>query len=186
MKLLILGYGRHGKDTLAEIFRDEFGITFSSSSYAACELVVFPALKDEYDYDTSDECYQDRADHRQEWYKLISDYNAEDPSRLCRDILYGVEPLSPESGSSTSSSRGAKGNDCYVGLRSKRELEGSRHLFDLIIFVDAQLRHPIEGKESCTITSRDADVIITNNGSLPDFRRKAINLGSNIFGSIRN
>ncbi len=161
MKLLILGYGRHGKDTLAEIFRDHFQVSFSSSSYAACEIVVFPALREKYGYDDPTECYEDRVNHRQEWYELISDYNKEDPSRLCQDIL--------------------DINDCYVGMRSKRELDGSRHLFDLIIFVDASSRHPPEGKESCTITSEDADITITNNESLKEFRDKAIRLGNIIF-----
>lgn len=161
MKLLILGYGRHGKDTLAEIFRDHFRVSFSSSSFSACEIVVFPALREKYGYNDPSECYQDRANHRQEWYQLISDYNKEDPSRLCQEILIN--------------------NDCYVGMRSKRELDGSRHLFDLIIFVDASQRHPPEGKESCTISLEDADITITNNGSLEQFKNKAIRLGRNIF-----
>lgn len=161
MKLLILGYGRHGKDTLAEIFRDHFEISFISSSFAVCEIVIFPALKDKYGYHNPEECYQDRSNHRQEWFELISDYNKEDPSRLCQDIL--------------------EMNDCYVGMRSKRELDGSRHLFDLVIFVDASERHPSEGKESCTISPEDADIIIANNGSLEQFKNKAIRLGNMIF-----
>ena len=161
MKLLILGYGRHGKDTLAEIFRDHFNITFSSSSFAACEILIYPALREKYGYDTPTECYDDRSNHRQEWYESICDYNREDPSRLCKDIL--------------------KKNDCDVGMRSKRELDGSRHLFDLIIFVDSSERHPIEEKESCTITSKDADIIITNNGSLDEIRQKVVKLGDIIF-----
>lgn len=161
MKLLIIGYGRHGKDTLAEIFRDNFELSFSSSSFAACEIVVFPALREKYGYTTSQECYDDRSNHRQEWYELISDYNKDEPSSLCQDILQTT--------------------DCYVGMRSKRELDGSKHLFDLIIFVDAGERHPIEGIESCTIVPDDADIIITNNGNLEQFKEKVIRLGKNIF-----
>ena len=161
MKLLILGYGRHGKDTLAEIFRDQFGMTFCSTSLAVSEIVIFPSLKHKYNYNTPEECYEDRSNHRQEWYNLISNYTSKDPSRLCRDII--------------------KENDCYVGLRSKRELEASRYIFDLIIFVDAQDRCPIESKESCTITPDDADIIITNNGTLDQFQNKAVNLGKILF-----
>ena len=114
MKILILGYSRHGKDTLAEIFRDNFGISFTSSSLAACEIAIFPVLSEKYGYKTNIECYEDRHNHRSEWYEMICNYNKDDGARLCKDIL--------------------KLNDCYVGMRAKREFEASKHLFDLIIF----------------------------------------------------
>lgn len=31
-KLLVIGYGRHGKDTVCEILRDQHGYSFTSSS----------------------------------------------------------------------------------------------------------------------------------------------------------
>lgn len=161
MKLLILGYGRHGKDTLAEIFYKNFGLKFSSSSLAACEIAIFPILKEKYGYKTIEECYEDRHNHRKEWYDLIYDYNKDDGARLCKEIL--------------------KTNDCYVGMRAKREFEASKQLFDLIVFVDASERHPIEGDESCTISKRDADVIIMNNGTLSEFEEKANKLGRLLF-----
>jgi hypothetical protein len=161
MKLLILGYGRHGKDTLAEIFRDNFDISFISSSLAACEIAIFPILREKYNYKTIEECYEDRHNHRKEWYEMICEYNKEDGSRLCKDIL--------------------KLNDCYVGMRSKKEFDASKHLFDLIIFVDASERHPVENSESCTISRKDADIIIMNDSSLKDFEEKANRLGNIIF-----
>ena len=39
-RLLILGHCRHGKDTLAEILRDEFGMTFESSSQSAADIFL--------------------------------------------------------------------------------------------------------------------------------------------------
>ena len=161
MKLLILGYGRHGKDTLAEIFRDNFGMSFISSSLAACEIAIFPILKEKYNYKTKEECYGDRHRRRKEWYDMICNYNKDDGARLCKDIL--------------------KLNDCYVGMRSKREFDASKHLFNLIIFVDASERHPVESNESCTISRKDADIIIMNDGSLKDFEEKALKLGKILF-----
>ena len=38
VKLLVIGHKRHAKDTLAEIFRDKFGLTFESSSQAAANI----------------------------------------------------------------------------------------------------------------------------------------------------
>ena len=161
MKLLILGYSRHGKDTLAEIFSKNFSLKFISSSQAACVIAIFPILSEKYGYKTFEECFKDRHNHRKEWYDIISNYNKEDGARLCKEIL--------------------KLNDCYVGMRSKREFEASKHLFDLIIFVEANERHPIEGNDSCTISRKDADIIITNDLSLKDFEEKALKLGKIIF-----
>ncbi len=171
-KILIIGYARHGKDTIAEIFRDHFGMTFVSSSIAACRIAIYPTLRERYGYTSIEECYQDRVNHRQEWYDLISDYNSEDGSKLCKKILFGTIPLGGEP---------FPPNDCYVGMRSKREFEASKWMFSLIIFVDASERHPIEGRESCTNSPKDADIIITNNGSLEEFKEKVIRLGKMIF-----
>jgi hypothetical protein len=170
MKLLIIGNARHGKDTLAEIFRDEFGIQFESSSHAACRLAIYPALRDKYGYDSLEECFLDRVNHRKEWYDMICEYNSEDGSRLTKDIL-GLNPSIP-----------GPGSDIYVGLRAKREFDASRHLFDLVIFVDASGRLPPEDKSSCTISKDDADVLIYNNGSYEDFLRKGSRFGEGLFG----
>ena len=32
MKLMVMGYGRHGKDTVCEILKEKYGMTFKSSS----------------------------------------------------------------------------------------------------------------------------------------------------------
>jgi len=161
MKLLIIGNARHGKDTLAEIFSKHFNVNFESSSHAACRLAIYPVLKEKYNYSSMEECFLDRVNHRKEWYDMICDYNRNDPSRLTKDIL------------STS--------DIYVGLRSKRELDGSRNLFDLIIFVDASSRLPLEGDDSCTISRNDADIIIENNLGIEEFEKKSLSLGKLIF-----
>ena len=45
MKILILGTARHGKDTLAELLNEDFGMTFKSSSEMANELFIYDELK---------------------------------------------------------------------------------------------------------------------------------------------
>ena len=50
MNIIITGIGAHGKDTVCDMLAGSF--TAISSSWAACESAVFPALKDIYGYDS--------------------------------------------------------------------------------------------------------------------------------------
>lgn len=75
IRLLIIGPARHGKDTLAETMRDNFGLNFKSSSQACSDIFIFNELKDKYGYTTPEECFEDRLNHRAEWYQLICGYN---------------------------------------------------------------------------------------------------------------
>jgi hypothetical protein len=162
-KLLILGHKRHGKDTLAEILRDEFGLKFKSSSIAASEIFLYDELKSKYGYQTPEECFEDRVNHRAEWHDLICEYNKEDKARLAKGIL--------------------KEADCYVGMRSGIEIDEcvKQGLFDLIIWVDASDRLPLEGKESFNIDRSYTDIIIENNGTYEEFNKRAIKLGNILF-----
>lgn len=151
MKFLILGHGRHGKDTLAEMLRDMCGLTFQSSSWAAAEIAVFPVLAPRYGYKTVQECFDDRANHREEWRQCITDYNAPDKGRLCREIL--------------------ETSDCYVGMRCPLEFAAVRHLFDAVIWVDALDRHPPD--PSMSIPPDSDMLLVDNNGSIDELRGQA-------------
>jgi hypothetical protein len=143
MNFLILGHGWHGKDTAAEIMRDEFGLTFTSSSYAAAEIAVRPHLSKT--YDTAEDCYNDRRNHRDEWRRLITQYNTPDKSKLCREIL-------------------AK-TDIYVGMRCPEEYAASKHLFDVVLWVD---RSEVVGQDRTMQIEFDPNemIYIDNNGLL--------------------
>jgi dephospho-CoA kinase len=147
-KILIVGHARAGKDTVAQILADGWGFKFQSSSWAACEKVVFPKIKHLYGYETIEECFNDRVNHRAEWKDLISEYNEVDRTRLARDIL--------------------EDSNIYVGLRCEKELKASHTLFDAIVWVDASYRKEPEPKSSNTITMDMADYVIDNNGSIND------------------
>lgn len=120
MKILILGSGRHGKDTAAEILAEMTGMTFSSSSTACVDIFIFDSLKNVLGYKTVDECYNSRHNHRELWYQLICAYNKHDKARLASEIL--------------------ERNDIYIGMRDAEEYEASKHLFDHILWVDASER----------------------------------------------
>jgi hypothetical protein len=153
-KLLVIGNMRHGKDSLGEIIRDIYGYKFESSSQAASDIFIYDELKDKYGYKTSEECFEDRVNHRPEWHRMIKDYNKDDQARLAKDIL--------------------ETNDCYIGMRDTDEINECirQGLFDLIIWVDASDRKPKEGKDSMNIDKSIADFIIENNGTLEEFKEK--------------
>ena len=165
MKILILGNGRHGKDTLAELFNKYFGLTFMSSSQASADFFLYNQLKDKYGYTTSEECFEDRVNHREEWYQAICDYNKDNRARLAQDIL----------------SR----SDCYVGMRDKEEFKEcvKQKLFDIIIWVDASKRLPLEPGTSFNINMSDADIIVENNGTFEEFVEKSKRIGKALFGN---
>lgn len=166
MKICIIGHGRHGKDTLAEIWEEWFGLKFMSSSWAACELFLFDKLKDKYGYNTIEDCYNDRHNHREEWYNEICAYNNEDQGKLVNYIL--------------------DNGDGYIGLRAKDEMEYCRDMFDIIIWVDASGRLPLESAGSLTAGEEYSDFTITNNGTLEEFTDKAISIGRVLFENIED
>jgi len=166
MKVLILGNARHGKDTLAELFNQYFGLTFMSSSQASADFFLYNQLKDKYGYTSSEECFEDRVNHREEWYQAICNYNKDNRARLAQDIL----------------SR----SDCYVGMRDKEEFNEcvKQKLFDLIIWVDASKRLPLEPGTSFNINMSDADIIVENNGTYEEFVEKSKRIGKILFDNI--
>jgi hypothetical protein len=163
IKLMILGYARHGKDTVAEILRDNLGLTFMSSSFAAADKVMVPFLAGKgITYASLDECYADRVNHRQDWYEQIKAYNTPDGARLAREIY--------------------KTNDIYVGMRNWEELEAVRkeRLFDYAIWVDRSKHALPEPSTSCSVTPAMASYVIDNNGTLEQLKVNTLALYWNL------
>lgn len=162
-KLLIIGHGRHGKDTAAEHWYNKFQMNYKSSSLAAAEIFIFDELRAKYNYNTFEECYNDRHNHRAEWYNLIVDYNKNDKCRLAKDIM--------------------KTTTCYVGMRDRDEIIAcvDNKIFDLVIWVDASRRLPPEPSDSFNIDVDLADFRIDNNNTLFEFISKLDRIGQNIF-----
>lgn len=161
-KFLIIGYGRHGKDTVSEYLCSDYGMEFQSSSMHCAERVVFPALSKVYGYQTVKECFDDRSNHRSEWFDLISDYCKDDAARIGREI-FSV-------------------SDIYCGLRNSREYYAIRDqkLFDHCIWVDRSDHLPPEPKASMDLEPWMADRVIDNNGTLQDLYLKVDQLMSKL------
>ena len=161
-KLLVVGHGRHGKDTVCELL-ENYGYTFKSSSKFCSELFIFDELKDKYGYTNEDECYEDRHNHRTEWYNMIHDYCKDDLARLGRNIF--------------------KEHDIYCGLRNKREFFAMQNeeIFDYAIWVDRSDHCHLEPATSMSIEQWMCNYTIDNNGDLKRLEKNVDVLMCTIF-----
>ena len=70
-KLLILGYARHGKDTVAEMLHRKYGFRFVSSS----EFVAQEIIWDQWGwlrYPDFETMFADRVNWRKQWMEMIT------------------------------------------------------------------------------------------------------------------
>jgi hypothetical protein len=155
-KLLVIGHGRHGKDTVCEILRDDYGYKFISSSHFVCNEVIWDDWG-VWNYTDKTLCYADRGNHRPLWANMISKYNRPDKSRTATEML-------------------AAGYDIYCGMRMRDELEASRHLFDKVVWVDRSLHLPAEPSSSMELNEQDATHVLDNNGALQDLKHSVAKL----------
>jgi len=159
-KFLILGYGRHGKDTVCEMISGGYGLAFQSSSMFCAEHVMMPHFASiGKPYDTVEQCYADRhsGSNRAVWYDQIQDYNIPDGARLATEMM--------------------QDHDIYCGMRSASELVAcvKANVFDHIAWVDRSQHEPPEDISSCTVTREMADYVIDNNGTIDDLVREVRN-----------
>lgn len=161
-KLLVVGHGRHGKDTVCELL-EQYGYTFQSSSKFCSELFIYNDLKHQYGYDDEEACYADRHNHRTEWYNMIHNYCKDDLARLGRNLFAE--------------------HDIYCGLRNKREFFAMQNeeIFDYAIWVDRTDHLPAEDPNSMSIEQWMCDYTIDNNGSLERLKSNVSTLIRTIF-----
>lgn len=148
-KLLIIGHARHGKDTVAELLRDDYGFTFESSSDFVGKRALWPFWGQER-YDTYEEMFADRVNHRELWSNLINAYNTPDGARTATEMLELC--------------------DMYVGMRDANEFAAceGKNLFDYVVWVDGSERKPPEDNPKMTMTPDMADYILPNNKGLEE------------------
>jgi dephospho-CoA kinase len=148
MKILVIGHARHGKDTVCEILQQEYNFRFESSSNFCARKFIFELLKPKYGYFTYEECFNDRHNHRAEWFDLIHGYCNPDLARLGREIFAE--------------------NDIYCGLRNRLEFDALRNekVFDYAVWVDRSQHLPLEPADSMNLSREMADIILDNNKDL--------------------
>ena len=166
-KLLIIGNARHGKDTVCDILREEFGYSFRSSSDFCAEKFIYDELKVKYGYTTYAQCFEDRHNHRAEWYDMIHAYCKDDYARLGREIFAE--------------------NSIYCGLRNKSEFHAMRNtgVFDYAVWVDRSDHLPQEDRSSMSLEIWMADYVIDNNGTLEDLKRNTRELVTRLVANHR-
>lgn len=142
MKILIIGHKGSGKTVISKILADKLDVESRDSSTHCFEKAVYPILKEKYGYKDKAEAMDDKDNRREDWFNLIAAYNTT-PDRVTREILAEA--------------------DIYTGMRNRREFKGSRHLFDLIVWIDASKRIEAESIKSMELTADDADYILNNN-----------------------
>ena len=179
-KLLVIGHGRHGKDTVCDLLKKHNHFTFSSSSWFCAKSVILPAIVQAYEdgtavsgetppkYRAIRACFADRHNWRKFWFDSITAFNTPDRSRLAREITAKF--------------------DVYGGMRNREELTSSiaDKVFDCIVWVDASKRLPPEDASSCTVTMEDADYVIDNNGPEEDLLRHIQDFLYSKFGMLPN
>lgn len=158
VKFLVIGHGRHGKDTVGELIAKHLQVSYVSSSEFCSELFIFDTLKDAYGYQNAYECFTDRHNHRAEWYNLINEYNKDNGAKLAIEIF--------------------KQHNIYTGLRNKREWAAAKNsgCYDYCIWVDRSDVLPIEDEQSMTLEPWMADYVIDNNRSLENLQVNVLQL----------
>ena len=151
--LLILGHGAHGKDSAAEYLSSITGLLFESSSLAASEIVIYPSLRNLCGYASAEDCFEDRRNQREEWKRLITEYNTPDKGRLCREIL--------------------ERRNGYIGMRCHFEFDATCELFDFVLYIDASERLPDDPTMMIPYDS-ESMIRIDNNGSEEDMQESLL------------
>ncbi len=146
-RILIIGHAQHGKDTVAEMLRDFYGIRFASSSQFAINKAVWPMVQGRGSWESAEALYADRANHREMLYHASRAYNLIPGPSLAEQMF-------------------DEGYDCYVGMRSPEEFAVSRHVFNAVVWVDASKRKPLESPASMGLTVSMATHFVNNNGNL--------------------
>lgn len=155
--LALCGFGRAGKDTAAEWFRDNTKLVFKGG----CSWTALPYMAGRLSADlgrevTVEEAYATRHQDRMKWYNYMNEYRAVDAALIIRDVL--------------------KHSDIVCGVRDKCELLTAKKegLLDLIIWIERDV--PVD--PTVTYSIEDADIIIRNNSDIETFHRRLRSLAS--------
>lgn len=197
-RLMIMGHGRHGKDTVCELLEEMYGFRWVSSSWKCAEKVIGSILQDDnvakefldsLQEDKRAEMIQQRQTYWDEWNRYYSTTRVSGPpmgfvdwlfeSRASyRELWYlGIKWYNMEDPTKLCREIMSEA-DVYCGIRDARELTAIKNsgLLDTVIWVDASRRLPPEDASSISIQPWHADVHLDNNGTLPQLRTAVMQL----------
>lgn len=187
-RLMIMGHGRHGKDTVCQILEEHYGLRWVSSSWKCAEMVVCRILEDrayakEF-LDTLEEGMRARLNHQIiKYYGEWKEHAQQNLAVNFTDWAFSVRGDYRELwyqairwynwGDATKLCREImEVADAYCGIRDARELTAiwNSDLLDDVIWVDASKRVPLESPESISVTPEMATLYIDNNHDLERLR----------------
>lgn len=186
-RVLVLGYGRHGKDTVSEMLNRLYGFSFTSSSQFCADEVVYPLFADEdrripFIARTRNRLPLEQVDALQDtleayhYLDSVDCFKRRHESQALRTLWYEairdynlVDQAALAKGIFAS-------NSIYCGLRSSTEFHAAKNeaCFDISIWVDASERLALmdqEDRSSITVEQWMADYTIDNNGTPEQLER---------------
>lgn len=178
-RVLVMGYGRHGKDTVAEMLSKKYGLTFQSSSMFCAEKVIYPSYCRALQATRASRQKPPEGINNPEVYMWTRGGSQPVPAyssaHMCfedrhnfRDVWYDLISQYNRPDPSTLGNAIFEQFDIYAGLRSSTEFHALQNTgaFDVAIWVDRSHVLPPEDKSSCTVEPWMADWVIDNNNDL--------------------
>ena len=162
--VVLLGPSRSGKNEVAKYWYETYGITYGTSSWEACKVLVREQLSMFYDlkYESLEDCYHDRHNHREKWFRLIATRAHYEPLWLASRIF-------------------AKAR-VYIGLRGRAEYDAIKKTFNpWFVWVHPGDRVPMEPTSSNQLTADDADRVLHNNRTLSEALAVADEMALDLF-----
>jgi len=143
--LAFCGYGRAGKDTAAEWFRDHTPLKFAGG----CSWTVLPHIAKDLGLSV-EEAFRRRHEDRRYWYNWCNEYRRDDPARIIRESLVH--------------------SDMVCGVRDVIELIAGKAegLIDLAVWID----RPVPLDPTVTYSVEDCDIIVRNYEGLDAFFKR--------------
>jgi len=146
LRIAISGRGQSGKDTTCEWLAEHTSLLYKESTSMAALTHVFLQIGPLYGYETPEDCYQDRSNHREEWRDAIE--------QLGVGLYWGM----------------MNHNDIINGIRSKREFQTAKRqgLFCLSVWIEAQ---DAPEDKSLSYDSSLCDITVINDKTLGFFEK---------------
>lgn len=168
LKIMVIGHSRHGKGTVCAML-EQLGYTTTSSSWHACHRWLFEQIQNDVNmptYNSMEECYADRSNHRNYWKVSIKDFN----------LQWGLTML----GRSIYDS-----HNIYDGCRDRQEFDAIKgaQMFDICVWVINPYKTITEEME---LSEADSDFILHNDGKLAKLMRRVATMETEILNPLED
>ena len=162
MRIAIGGFGEDGKGTAATTLSRLAGLRYRESTSQAAARLVYDQLRLKYGYQTVEECWDDRRNHRAEWAQIIWDHNRPDGITLYAEMC--------------------EDNDIIEGIRNADELQACREagIIQVAVWIDYSHRRSPESPASARIGADDCDVVIDSPQGLEHLERQLRDLADSL------